>query len=70
MVTGGDGSTVTGGDGSTVTGGEKSKLVLAWWDQEKNRSRTEVAYVGEKGIEPNVAYKLNKKHEFVKVGKS
>jgi hypothetical protein len=63
-VTGGDGSTVTGGEYSTVTGGDGSILSLKWFDGKRTRIVT--AYVGEDGIEPNVAYKLDDNGKFVR----
>jgi len=63
-VTGGDRAKVTGGDRAKVTGGVGARLILTWWDGK--RYRTEVAYVGEGGIEPNVAYKLNGAGKWVK----
>ena len=77
-VTGGDRATVTGGDRATVTGGYRaivtggyraivtggyeSLLQLYYWDD--NRRRVAVAYVGEGGIKPNTAHRLNAQHEF------
>ena len=55
-VTGGDGATVTGGDGATVTGGDDATVCARWWDG--TRYRIAVGYVGEDGIEPNVAYRV------------
>ena len=63
-VTGGDNSTVTGGYGSTVTGGDGSILSLKWFDGKRTRIVT--AYVGEDGIEPNIAYKLDDNGKFVR----
>ena len=55
-LTGGYGSTLTGGGGSTLTGGDGSTLTAKWFDG--NRHRIVVAYVGEDGIEPGVAYRV------------
>ncbi len=46
----------------------KTALVLRirWYDEKAGRYRTAVAYVGENGIEPNVPYRLNDQHEFVR----
>ena len=56
VVSAGYGSTVTGGYGSTVTGGDCAALVIRWWDV--SRYRLAVGYVGENGIEPGVAYRV------------
>lgn len=61
---GGDGSTLTGGYGSTLTGGDDSTLMLCWFDGV--RRRVAVAYVGEDGIEPGVAYRVDDKGKFVR----
>ena len=61
-LTGGDESTLTGGDGSTLTGGYRSTLTggyrstLTWRVWDSTHRRIHVAYVGEDGIEPGVAY--------------
>ncbi|HET8686441.1 MAG TPA: hypothetical protein VFM18_07225 [Methanosarcina sp.] len=65
-LTGGDNSTLTGGYYSTLTGGNGSILSIKWFDYETNRQRISTAYVGEDGIEPNVAYKLDGYGKFIK----
>jgi hypothetical protein len=60
----GNWGTSTSGDGGTSTSGQYGTLIIKWWDG--NRYRSETAYVGENGIEPNVAYKLDGNHKFVK----
>ena len=55
-LTGGYGSTLTGGDRSTLTGGYGSTLTFKIWDG--NRYRLHTFYIGENGVEPNVAYKF------------
>ncbi|MEX5343068.1 hypothetical protein [Pseudomonas sp. I2] len=65
-LTGGDGSTLTGGNRSTLTGGEKSELRIRKWCSKSERYRTYNAYVGEDGIEPGVAYRLDDNNKFVK----
>ena len=72
IVTGGHSSTVTGGNYSTVTGGYDSKVasgngsVLSIKHFDGKRIRLVTAYVGEDGIEPNVAYKLDDNGKFVR----
>ena len=71
-LTGDDGSTLNGGNHSKLTGGHYSKLTggdgsefrCEYYDG--SRYRTAVCVVGEKGIEPNVAYKVNNNGEFIK----
>jgi len=65
-LTGGYGSTLTGGYGSTLTGGNGSILQIKWWDAKNSRNRIETAYVGENGIEANLAYKLDGNYQFIK----
>ena len=59
--------TATVGDYGTATGGENAELCIRWFDCGAWRYRTEIAYVGENGIKPNVAYRLNDEHRFVEV---
>jgi hypothetical protein len=66
-LTGGDDSTLTGGYGSTLTGGEKAELRIRKWCSKSERYRTYSAYVGEDGIETEVAYRLDENNKFVKV---
>jgi hypothetical protein len=63
-MTGGDSATMTGGNSATMTGGYSAVMHFTYWDGA--RTRTVVAYVGEDGIEPNVAYKLDGNHKVVK----
>ena len=41
-------------------------VILTWWDDENGRKRTTIGYVGEDGIEANVAYRLNENGKLVK----
>ena len=66
-VSGGDCATVSGGDYATVSGGYCAQIRINWYDENHNRYRTAIAYVGEDGIKPNVKYRLNEKHEFEEV---
>ena len=65
--TSGYGGTSTSGDGGTSTSGERGEIRIRWWDGHANRYRTEVGYVGEGGIEPNVPYRLDEARKFVEV---
>ena len=63
-MTGGDYAKMTGGDSAKMTGGDYATMHFQYWDGK--RQRTVVAYVGEDGIEANVAYKLDENHKPVK----
>jgi hypothetical protein len=60
----GEHGTSTSGELGTSTSGVGGTLIIKWYDG--SRYRTAVAYVGENGIEPNVAYKLDDKGNFIK----
>ena len=62
-ISGNDGQSTSGNDGQS-TSGIDGTIIIKHWDGE--RYRTIVGYVGEDGILPNVAYKLDKKGKFVK----
>jgi len=64
-LTGGDGATLTGGDGATLTGGDGAIIQLSW--RNGFRKRIVTGYIGEKGLLPYVAYKLNADGTFVVV---
>ena len=49
--------TATAGVRGTATAGEKGVLSLRWWNGE--RYRIAIFYVGEDGIEPNTAYRVD-----------
>jgi len=63
-ATAGDHGTATAGDHGTATAGDGGIIQIKHWDGSRHRIKT--AYVGEDGIEANVAYRLNGKGEFVK----
>ena len=65
--TSGDRGTSTSGVGGTSTSGVGGTIVLSFWDTEARRKRLVVGYVGEDGIEPNVAYHLDEAHRFQRV---
>jgi hypothetical protein len=62
--TSGDHGTSISGELGASTSGYGGTLIIKWYDG--SRYRTAVAYVGENGIEPNVAYKLDVKGKFIK----
>lgn len=55
-----------GGAGRAIVSGTAT-IQIRWWDARNERHRTATGYVGEDGIEANAAYRLNAKHEFVRV---
>jgi hypothetical protein len=66
-ATAGDSGTATAGDRGTATAGDRGTLNIRWWDSKHDRYRMVVGYVGEDGIEANVAYKLDETtRKFVK----
>ena len=58
--------TATAGHSGTATAGEYGTICIRHWDSKADRYRVKVAYVGEDGIEPNVAYRLDDNLNFVK----
>jgi hypothetical protein len=65
-ATAGDLGTATAGRYGTATAGEKGEIRIKFWDKKSERYRTAQGYIEEAGLEPNVAYKLNAKNEFVR----
>ena len=63
-ATAGNWGTATAGESGTATAGNWGTLCIKRWDGQ--RYRTEIAYVGENGIEANTAYKLDENGKFVK----
>ena len=54
------------GRDSVASAGEDGCIALSWWDNNAERFRVTVGYVGE-GIKANVSYRLNGKGEFKEV---
>ncbi|HHH9444888.1 TPA: hypothetical protein ACP32N_006906, partial [Pseudomonas aeruginosa] len=67
-ATAGDEGTATAGDWGTATAGKKGEIQIRYWDEKTERYRTVIGYIGEDGLEPGVAYKLDDNHRFVKAG--
>jgi len=63
-ATAGNDGTATAGNDGTATAGDRGTLVLSRWHD--SRRRVHVAYVGENGIEANVAYRLDDSGAFVR----
>ena len=62
VISAGDRGTATAGDRGTATAGDGGRIIIDWYDGK--RIRTAVGYVGEGGIKPNTAYRLNGKGKF------
>ena len=67
-ATAGHGGAATAGDYGAATAGDHGTLCIKWWDGA--RYRIAVGYVGENGIKPNVAYRLNATGSFVEAAKA
>ena len=59
--------TATAGYRGTATAGNYGEIRIQWWDSKAQRYRTKIGYVGEDGIKPDTAYRLNDNHELEKV---
>ena len=66
-ATAGNYGTATAGESGTATAGESGEIRIQWWDSKARRYRTKIGYVGEDGIKPDTAYRLNDNHEFEEV---
>jgi hypothetical protein len=56
--------TATAGNNGTAMAGKMGRISISYGDGQRHREVT--GYIGENGLEPNVPYKLNDQHEFVK----
>ena len=56
--------TATAGGCGTAMAGDDGRISILYWDGK--RYREVIGYIGENGLEPNMPYKLNDQHEFVK----
>jgi hypothetical protein len=65
-ATAGDSGTATAGDSGTATAGKLGEIRIRYWDAKAERYRTKVGYIGEGGLEPDAAYRLDDKNEFVR----
>ena len=53
--------------GATSTAGELGILVIEYWDDVREIYWKKIGYVGENGLKPNAAYRLNQNCEFEEV---
>ncbi len=58
QATAGDRGQATAGDRGHATAGDRGTISIKYWDSQANRYRVATGYVGEDGIEANVAYKV------------
>ncbi len=65
-ATAGYSGTATAGYRGTATAGYRGEIRIRWYDETNDRYRTVIGYVGEDGIEANVAYRLDDNRKFVK----
>jgi hypothetical protein len=65
-ATAGDSGTATAGALGTATAGDSGEIHVRWYDSKNDRYRTVIGYVGEDGIEANVAYRLDANNKLVK----
>ena len=66
-ATAGYGGTATAGYWGTATAGYGGTLIIRRYAEKAGRYRLELAYVGENGIKPGVAYKLDTRGRFTEV---
>lgn len=62
--TSGDHGTSTSGNNGTSTTGYWGTIIIKYWKD--GRYYSKVGHIGEDGLEPNVAYKLDDNHNFIK----
>jgi hypothetical protein len=65
----GDYGTATAGHCGSATAGEEGIIQIRWYDRQAERYRIAIGYIGENGLLPNVAYRLDETYEFVAVEK-
>lgn len=66
-ATAGTGGTAIAGDKGTATAGHKGRIEIEWFDLVTTRYRKAVGYIGENGLKPNTAYKVDDQGKFVEV---
>ncbi len=57
--------TATAGEYGTATAGDRGTIQIKYYDG--SRYRVVTGYIGENGLKPNTAYKLDDKHNFTEV---
>jgi hypothetical protein len=65
-ATAGNRGTATAGNRGTATAGKFGVIAIEFYDQENNVYRMRIGTIGEDGLEPDVAYKLDANAKFVR----
>ena len=60
-------STATAGTRGTATAGDEGVITIAYYDNEKVKYRRLIGHVGDGGLKPNVAYRINDQCQFEEV---
>ena len=66
-ATAGTRGTATAGDGGTATAGDGGVITIAYYDNAKGKYRRLIGHVGDGGLKPNVAYRINDQCQFEEV---
>ncbi len=66
-ATAGDSGTAKAGDSGTAKAGDRGTIVIQWWDAKREKYRPLMGEIGENGLEPDVAYRVED-GKFVKAG--
>ena len=66
-ATAGDRGTATAGYSGTATAGHSGVISILYWDYISLREKVVIGYIGEGGLKPNVAYRLNAQAQFEEV---
>jgi hypothetical protein len=64
-ATAGDRGTATAGYSGTATAGDRGVISIRYWDAKADRYRVMIGYIGENGLKPGVAYRLDDHAQFV-----
>lgn len=65
----GDEGTAIAGNGGTATVGEQGVISIIFYSRKKQKHLRKIGAIGENGLKPNVAYKLDKDGNFIEVEK-
>jgi len=57
--------TATAGDRGTATAGDSGTISIIYWCTKAEKYKVKIGYIGEDGLKPNVAYRLDENHKFV-----